>query len=170
MLYLVRHGHAGNKRTWNGPDPQRPLSPNGAARERRAHRPAPCRTDRQDSVQSGPALPTDRPALAEQRRLAVELDQRLAVEADLEQVTGMVFNPALGDAVLCTHGELIGQLLGLLCERGTPIGPDAQWLKGRPGPCRSTATPYPLRPTCRHRVARFPDPDRPAAAARKIRP
>lgn len=49
--------------------------------------------------------------LAEQRRLAVELDQRLAVEADLEQVTGMVFNPALGDAVLCSHGELIGQLL-----------------------------------------------------------
>ena len=29
MIYLVRHGHAGNKRTWNGPDSQRSPSPTG---------------------------------------------------------------------------------------------------------------------------------------------
>jgi hypothetical protein len=26
MIYLLRHAHAGNKRTWPGPDDRRPLS------------------------------------------------------------------------------------------------------------------------------------------------
>ena len=130
MIYLVRHGHAGNKRTWNGPDSQRPLSPTG--RRERAGLIVRLCGEPIGRVLSSPALRCQQTVqpLAEQRRLALELDQRLAVEADLEQVTGLLFNPALGDAVLCTHGEQIGQLLGLLGERGTPIGPDAQWLKG----------------------------------------
>jgi 8-oxo-dGTP diphosphatase len=111
MLYLVRHGHAGNKPTWNGPDSQRPLSPTG--RRESVGLIVRLRAEPIGRILSSPALRCQQTVqpLAEQRRLAVELDQRLAVEADLEQVTGMVFNPALGDAVLCSHGELIGQLL-----------------------------------------------------------
>src|SRR6266545_4741978 len=29
MIYLLRHAHAGNKRTWSGPDGRRPLSAAG---------------------------------------------------------------------------------------------------------------------------------------------
>jgi hypothetical protein len=160
MLYLVRHGHAGNKRTWNGPDPQRPLSPNGAARERRAHRPAPCRTDRQDSVQSGPALPTDCPAPG----------RATPPSGGAGPAAGGGGRPGAGhrDGVQpCTGGRCAVLPRGAdraaasgCCVSAAPRSARTRsGSKGRPGPCRSTATPYPLQPTCRHRVARFPDPD-----------
>jgi hypothetical protein len=50
--------------------------------------------------------------------------------------------------VLCTHGELIGQLLGRLRQAGSPIATDATWLKGStwvldPSPDQITRATYP---------------------------
>jgi hypothetical protein len=42
----------------------------------------------------------------------------------------MLLESGVGDAVLCTHGELIGQLLGRLRRAGSPIATDATWPKG----------------------------------------
>ena len=42
----------------------------------------------------------------------------------------MLLEPGIGDGVLCTHGELIGQLLGRLRQAGSPIASDATWPKG----------------------------------------
>jgi hypothetical protein len=42
----------------------------------------------------------------------------------------MLLDPGIGHAVLCTHGELIGQLLGRLRQAGSPIATDATWPKG----------------------------------------
>ena len=67
--------------------------------------------------------------LAEQRRLPVGLEGRLDVDAEVEEAAALI-RADLDDVVLCTHGELIGQLLGLLRARGAPIGQDAQWPKG----------------------------------------
>jgi len=108
MIYLLRHAHAGNKRTWSGPAGRRPLSAAGrreAAGLVRVLDGRPITT-----ILSSPALRCEQTVqpLAEHRSLPVGLD----------------------DVVLCTHGELIGQLLGLLRERGAPIGRHAQWPKG----------------------------------------
>jgi hypothetical protein len=60
----------------------------------------------------------------------VELDRRLDVDASAAQAAAMLLDPRIGHAVLCTHGELIGQLLGRLRQAGSPIATDATWPKG----------------------------------------
>lgn len=60
----------------------------------------------------------------------MELDRRLEVDASAAQAAAMVLDPSIGDAVLCTHGEVIGQLLGRLRQAGSPIASDASWPKG----------------------------------------
>lgn len=129
MVYLLRHAHAGNKRAWDGPDAQRPLSAIG--RREAAGLLVQLRARPVSAILSSPALrcqQTVRP-LAEHHRLPVGLDGRLAVDATVEQAVGLLLSPELGDAVLCTHGELIGQLLVTLREGGAPIAPDARWPK-----------------------------------------
>jgi broad specificity phosphatase PhoE len=152
MIYLLRHAHAGNKKNWEGPDDQRPLSEAGRREAaglvvRLAALPV-------SRVLSSPALrclQTVGP-LAEQRGLPVGLEGRLHVDAGVEQAAALLLSPDLGDAVLCSHGELIGELLGRLREGGAPIAEDAEWPKGstwvlRPDGGRVTEATYlpPLR-------------------------
>ena len=129
MIYLLRHAHAGNKKAWRGPDDRRPLSASGrheAAGLIPQYRDRPVAT-----ILSSPALRCQQTVqpLAEQLRLPVGLERRLDVDAEAEEAAALI-RPDLDDVVLCTHGELIGQLLGLLRARGAPIDQDAQWPKG----------------------------------------
>jgi broad specificity phosphatase PhoE len=129
MIYLLRHAHAGNKRTWSGPDDRRPLSATG---RREAAGLVPRYHDRPiATILSSPALRCQQTVqpLAEDRRLTVELDGRLDVDAEIDDTVTLI-RAGLDDVVLCTHGELIGQLLGLLRARGAPISHNAQWPKG----------------------------------------
>ena len=129
MIYLLRHAHAGNKNNWKGPDDRRPLSATGrreAAGLVDLLHGRPIAT-----ILSSPALrceQTVRP-LAEQRGLPVGLDGRLDVDAGVDD-TATLIRPDLDEVLLCSHGELIGQLLGLLKERGAPIDRHARWPKG----------------------------------------
>jgi broad specificity phosphatase PhoE len=130
VIYLVRHGDAGDKRAWRGADALRPLSPAG-------HREAAgllvrLRAEPVARIVSSPAprCPQTVWPLAAQRRLRVDLDPRLDVDATADQAAALMLAPTLGDAVLCTHGELIGQLLGRLRDAGAPIPTDAAWPKG----------------------------------------
>ena len=129
MIYLLRHAHAGSKKTWSGPDDRRPLSDTG---RREAAGLVPLLDGRPiATILSSPALrceQTVRP-LAEGRGLPVGLEGRLDVDAGLDDAATLL-RPDLGDLVLCSHGELIGELLGLLRERGAPIDRDARWPKG----------------------------------------
>jgi broad specificity phosphatase PhoE len=129
MIYLLRHAHAGNKRSWRGPDADRPLSAIG---RREASGLIPRYRDRPvATILSSPALRCQQTVqpLAEQRRLPVGVDGRLDVDATAEDAAALL-RPDVDDVVLCTHGELIGLLLGLLRARGAPIGEDARWPKG----------------------------------------
>jgi broad specificity phosphatase PhoE len=129
MIYLLRHAHAGNKRAWRGPDARRPLSDTG---RREAAGLVPQYRDRPvATILSSPALRCQQTVqpLAEDRHLPVDLERRLDVDAEAEQAAALL-RPDLDDVVLCTHGELIGRLLGLLRARGAPIGDDARWPKG----------------------------------------
>src|ERR671931_540422 len=74
--------------------------------------------------------PDTRRPLSDERRVTVELDPRLDVDAEAAGAAALLEDPAPGGAVLCTHGELIGQLLGRLRRAGAPIAADAAWPKG----------------------------------------
>jgi phosphohistidine phosphatase SixA len=129
MIYLLRHAHAGNKQTWSDPDDRRPLSATG----RREAAALVCQLGAYPitTIVSSPALrcvQTVQP-LADRRRLPVGQDQRLRVDADVDQAATLLFRPDLEGAVLCTHGELIGHLLGMLRQYGAPISQHAQWAK-----------------------------------------
>ncbi len=129
-IYLVRHGRAGDRNKWQGPDDLRPLSKGGrrqaqALVEQLADRPigrvvsSPCVRCRQ----------TVEP-LAEQRRLPVDLADALAEGAPLAESLRLVEKVTPEEAVLCTHGDVLGNLLAHYEQRDVPLGADVRLEKG----------------------------------------
>jgi phosphohistidine phosphatase SixA len=130
MIYLVRHAHAGNKAEWDGPDQARPLSATG--QRQAAGLVAQLGRYPIHRVLSSPA---DRcrqsvAPLARHRRLAVEVTGVLGVDATADGVLDLLGDPTLGHAVLCTHGELIGQVFAKLLADGLELPGRPRWQKG----------------------------------------
>jgi 8-oxo-dGTP diphosphatase len=130
MPYLVRHAHAGDKHVWAGPDRLRPLSEPG---RREAHG---LLTQLRDypitRILSSPAtrcLQTVEP-LAQGRGLPVEPAQVLGVDADPGELVALLLDPAVGKAVLCSHGELIGAVLERLVGHDLDDAVELAWPKG----------------------------------------
>lgn len=130
MVYLVRHAHAGSKAGWDGPDLARPLSATGRRQAagliaRLRHYP----------VRRILCSPADRcrqtvEPLARQRGLAVEATDVLGVDATADGVLELLADPAIRHAVLCTHGELIGQVFEKLLADGLDLPGRPRWPKG----------------------------------------
>lgn len=83
-------------------------------------------------ILSGPAIRCQQTVapLAARHGLPIELTNDLAVEATADQLLGLVTNPALGTAVLCSHGEVIGQVLQQLVAGGLVLADPLRWEKG----------------------------------------
>jgi phosphohistidine phosphatase SixA len=130
MVYLVRHAHAGSKAGWDGADLARPLSATGRRQAagliaRLRHYP----------VRRILCSPADRcrqtvEPLARQRGLAVEATDVLGVDATADGVLELLADPAIRHAVLCTHGELIGQVFEKLLADGLDLPGRPRWPKG----------------------------------------
>jgi 8-oxo-dGTP diphosphatase len=130
LFLLVRHADAGDKHRWQGPDSLRPLSPAGQAEA------AGLVIGLDDypiwRILTSPTLrchQTVQP-LARDRRLRIEHESALGVGADLASVLALLEDPRLQDTVLCTHGELIGQVLTRLVADGLAVDQPLQWPKG----------------------------------------
>jgi 8-oxo-dGTP diphosphatase len=129
MPYLLRHAHAGNKRIWQGPDSLRPLS--GTGRQEANGLVAQLRDYPITRIVSSPTvrcLETVEP-LARRRGLPVERAEALGMDADSDGLVALLLDPAASEALLCSHGELIGTALKRL------VGPDHNgdgltWPKG----------------------------------------
>ena len=154
MLSVVRHGDAGDKGRFDGPDLLRPLSPVG-------HRQAEGLVIRLEDypverILCSPAVrcrQTVEP-LARDRLLRVELVAALGVDAGPADVRSVLRDRRLRSAVLCTHGETIGQ-----CSPSSPWtdrksgnhcgGPKGStWLLQR-SPMEPKPTAWWLRPVSR---------------------
>jgi 8-oxo-dGTP diphosphatase len=130
VIYLVRHAHAGKKAQWPGPDLARPLSAQGREEalgliDRLGGRPL-------GRVVSSPAercLQTVQP-LAGRLGRPVETDEALGVEGTAAGVLELLARPTLDRAVLCTHGELIGEVFDELQRAGLELPAPARWPKG----------------------------------------
>ena len=130
MLIVVRHAEAGSKGSWGGPDLHRPLSPEG-------HDQAEGLVVRLDDypaerILSSPAvrcLQTVEP-LARDRLLQIEEVAALGVDADAALVASRFVHGEAGNAVLCTHGELIGRLFARLVPAGLAVEEPLRWPKG----------------------------------------
>jgi broad specificity phosphatase PhoE len=130
MLLLVRHAHAGEKQRWHGPDSLRPLSATGEAEA------AGLLVGLEDypigRILSSPAVrcqETVQP-LANDRHLHVEPLPALGVAADPAVVLALLGDLQVQDAVVCTHGEVIGEVLLRLVMAGLAVDHPLTWPKG----------------------------------------
>lgn len=130
MLLLIRHAHAGDKRRWDGLDNLRPLSADGHAEAaglvvRLEDYPI-------SRILSSPTLRCHQTVhpLARDRWLRIHHVETLGVDADPAGVLALLEDPQLSDAVVCTHGEVIGQVLTRLVADGLAVDQPLTWPKG----------------------------------------
>ncbi len=129
-IYLVRHGKAGDRTRWDGPDDLRPLSKGGRKQaeafvEQLADAPV-------DRIVTSPSVRCRQSVepLAEQRRLPVDLADELVEGAPLPDALRLLEKVAHEHAVLCTHGDVAGEVLSHLERRGVDLGDVVKLEKG----------------------------------------
>ena len=131
-IYVVRHADAGSRREWNEPDHLRPLSPKGWERANELA----TVLDGQGIVRllSSPYLRCTQTfgPLAAKQGLEVEehpaLTEGAALQDGMDLVEALV--EAHTPAALCSHGDVIPELLAGLERRGTAVDPTGRFPKG----------------------------------------
>jgi 8-oxo-dGTP diphosphatase len=128
IIYLVRHAKAGERRLWEGDDEARPLSKLGhrqseAIAERLASRGA-------SSLHSSPyvrCVQTLEPLAA---RLGADIrhDRRLFEGEPFEPVLDLLAEVDR-HAVLCSHGDIIPDVIQALHRRGMEVKSSPDWRK-----------------------------------------
>jgi 8-oxo-dGTP diphosphatase len=133
VFILLRHAQALDKRSWERPDGERPLSRRGQAQAQAlVAEMSPWHVARLVSSPSARCRQTVEP-LAVDRRLSVELDDRLAPDGDAAELDDWIGSLVDEDILLCTHGETLASLLTrwiaagrlTLGSRTLPIGKNA---------------------------------------------
>ncbi len=128
IIYLVRHAKAGERRVWEGDDEARPLSKHGwkqseAIAERLADKGA-------ASLYSSPyvrCMQTLEP-LAQRLGVEIEEDRRLYEGEPFEPVLELLGDVATG-AVLCSHGDIVPEVIQALARRGMEVQTSPDWRK-----------------------------------------
>lgn len=147
-LYIVRHGKAGKRSQWDGPDRTRPLDDLGRiqAKELALKIAAIAPT----WLVSSPYLRCIQTLqdLSELTGLPVLADERLAEDSDITAVIQML-EQAPDRAVICSHGDVIPALIRTLEKRGMAITTIPNWRKAsvwvieRNGVTFNSATAWP---------------------------
>ena len=118
MRLLVRHAHAGHKRLWSGPDAERPLSTRGWGQaEGLLDTLADLRVERLLTSPSRRCRQTLLP-LAAASDLDLESVDDLGTDGDLDRLVDLLAAGDSDGAVLCTHGEVLGELFARLRASG----------------------------------------------------
>jgi 8-oxo-dGTP diphosphatase len=129
-IYVVRHAKAGDRAEWKGDDRQRPLTKSG---HRQADELAAwLKKEPIDAILSSPYLrcvQTLEP-LAEQRKLAIQPRPDLEEGAGGESLLRIASEFKGRNVVLCTHGDLVEELLAYLVAQGLVPRARAQAEKG----------------------------------------
>ena len=130
ITFLVRHGDASDKRSWDGPDAGRPLSPAGLDQaEGLVLRLEDYPVERILCSPTVRCQQTVQP-LACDRLLEIEPAAALGVDADSTEILELFWDRRLANAVLCTHGETIGRLFVQLAAQGLVVPEPLHWPKG----------------------------------------
>ena len=126
--FLVRHAKAGSRHRWDGDDRHRPLSSAGwrqaeGIARRLGH-------EQVTSLWSSPfrrCVETLEP-LAASAGLEIIADNRLAEAAGLSEVLELLRNAGDG-AVLCSHGDVVPDVVDGLMQRGATLVGEPDWRK-----------------------------------------
>lgn len=131
-LLVIRHAHAGSRSEWEGEDDLRPLSKRGidqALNIARRFTDVPI-----VRIVSSPAVRCRQTVapLADARGVEVTVDARLAEFIDSVHIDRVldVVDSLPDDAAICSHGDVIPELIGALERRGMVIASEPCWRKG----------------------------------------
>jgi broad specificity phosphatase PhoE len=126
-LLVVRHAHAGERSGWAGDDRLRPLSEKG--RRQAAALVDVLSLHPVKRVLSSPAVRciSSVEPLARHFGLDVEVDERLGEGAGTDDVTSLLRE--VGDAALCSHGDVIPLILRQLTADGMRPAQGLRWSK-----------------------------------------
>lgn len=128
VIYVVRHARAGNRDRWEGEDELRPLSKNG--RRQAEALVEPLAAGDATVLLSSPyvrCMQTLEP-LAARLATSVVADDRLTEGAAFEPAVELV-QTARSGTVLCSHGDLIPDLVNALHRRGARLAGTPDWRK-----------------------------------------
>ena len=123
-VYLIRHGKAGSRHEWEGPDEERPLSGKGRREaDALAHRLFDHPIGR---VRSSPYLRCIEyvEPLAHKLGLEVERSEALAEGVGAQRAVELVRSLGKPGAVACTHGDVIPLVLDALAREDGLVLPD----------------------------------------------
>ena len=132
-IYLVRHAKAGDRNGYDGDDTLRPLSGKG-----RRQAVAICERLSQLIVKLPEARLLSSPyirciqtlePLAAERHAVIQTEECLAEGYDREGALELISSLPNG-SVLCSHGDVIPDVMAALRRRGTEIIGDPDWRKG----------------------------------------
>jgi len=127
-LFLVRHAKAGKRKEWDGEDTLRPLDKIGRLQaEAIALRLAGKSPTELYSSRYVRCVQTLEP-LAEQLGVQVTVDDHLTEGADWRATIEWMATLRNG-AVMCSHGDVIPEVIAALERRGMDIAGDADWRK-----------------------------------------
>lgn len=133
VIYVVRHAKAGSRHAWACDDRPRPLTPAGVAQAMAlADVLAPLVGD--GRLLSSPftrCVQTLQPLaglLAATRSITIETDERLGESMPFEPVLSLLLSLPTG-SVLCSHGDVIPDLIAALDRRGVDIVGTPRWEK-----------------------------------------
>jgi 8-oxo-dGTP diphosphatase len=116
-LYFVRHAKAGNRTRWEDDDRSRPLTKSGLRQaDGLVTILGPYAISATWSSPYLRCVQTVEP-LAKARRLKVQETRHLAEGARLKGAYRFIEDPEIDDAVLCTHGDVIQELVDDLVRR-----------------------------------------------------
>lgn len=127
-LYIVRHGKAGKRSQWDGPDKTRPLDDLGRIQAKELAL---------KIAAIGPTWLVSSPYLrciqtlqdlSELTGLPVLADERLAEDSDITAIIHML-EQAPDRTVICSHGDVIPALIRTLENRGMAITTIPNWRK-----------------------------------------
>jgi phosphohistidine phosphatase SixA len=125
--FLIRHAHAGSRSEWDQPDRVRPLSVKGV--HQADHIASVLRDLAVGRIVSSPSrrcVQTVEP-LASSLGLTIEEDAVLLEGSDPHDVVELLESIAPENPALCTHGDIIPEVIRLLSLRGMEItGPTGQ--------------------------------------------
>jgi 8-oxo-dGTP diphosphatase len=130
-LYIVRHADAGSRRAWTDDDDLRPLGKKGRRQaEAVAEQLAGAHVTRLVSSPSVRCRQTLEP-LAKRIGLPIEPERRLAEGCRGEDALAVAYELAAVDdvGVLCSHGDVIPDLLSELKAAGTRFHHELTWPK-----------------------------------------
>lgn len=129
-VWLVRHGHAGDRHDWDGDQDERPLSKKGRRQaEGLVEMFEGNSVSRIVSSRTTRCVQTVEP-LATSRQLEVEISPYLYEGNRAERIIDFVEECLDGDVVLCSHGDVIPDLLWHLNGRGLTLSAPVLCEKG----------------------------------------